>query len=304
MEDINFDTVKIHCSSLGVLFIEPKDKGAKDRGELSETAKKHLIRVYCEHYWGRKKDLTNKYVEKGKAVEPQSIELISVLDDKYYEKNEEERENEWVIGTPDVVDDDIHDVKSSFEAETFLPMIIEPLEKMYDYQMQGYLWLWDKQVAKVRRCLISTPDSIINGEKRKLLYKMDVATEENPEYKAVAKRVGNKNTSFDELSKLIIDAIEQEQFFNKEVLIPKVKAIIRGFKINLATINYNKIQTPAETGRTLRAMEKNEIERAFWQRAVKKYLPDKIEILYDECDENSRQHGFDIPLRIKPTTND
>jgi hypothetical protein len=189
---MDFSKVKIHCSSLGVLFIEPKDATAKKNGDLSETAKKHLIKVYAEMYWGRRKKLTTKYLEKGTSVEPESIELISLLDDVYYEKNEEERENEWIIGTPDVVEEKIQDVKSSFDADTFLPMIISPVEKMYECQMQGYMWLFDKKEALIRRCLVSTPESIVNGERRWLFNKMDVATEENIEYKqAVAELESN-----------------------------------------------------------------------------------------------------------------
>lgn len=196
---MDFSKVKIHCSSLGVLFIEPKDKGAKDRGELSETAKKHLIKIYKEQYWGRKKQITSKYLEKGTVCEPASIELISILDDKYYEKNEEQKENEWITGTPDIVTEtEIQDVKSSFDADTFLPMVIEPLEKMYGYQMQGYMWLWKKELALVRRCLVNTPESIVNGEKYYLMKKMDVATEESPEYKLAAAEI-ELNMTFDDI---------------------------------------------------------------------------------------------------------
>jgi hypothetical protein len=196
---MDFSKIKIHCSSLGVLFIEPKDKGAKERGELSETAKKHLIKVYCEHYWGRRKQITSKYLEKGTVCEPLSIELISILDDKYYEKNEEKRENDWIIGTPDIVTDtEIQDVKSSFDAETFLPMVVEPIEKMYVYQLMGYMWLFERQKALIRRCLVNTPESIINGEKYYLMKKMDVATEEAPEYKIAAAEL-EYNATFDDI---------------------------------------------------------------------------------------------------------
>jgi len=181
---MTFDSIKIHCSSLGYLFTEPREKAKKDAGELSASAKEHLYKVYIEQYWGRKRQLSNKQVRKGLIVEPQSIQLISLLDGVLYEKNEESRENEYIIGTPDIVTEtQIQDVKSSYDAETFIPMLLDPLEKMYDYQMQGYLWLFDKDEALVRRCLISTPQEIVEEEKYYLLKSMNVATEENPEYK-------------------------------------------------------------------------------------------------------------------------
>jgi len=52
---MDFSEVKIHCSSLGHLFVEPKTKAAKDAGELSETAKSHLLKVYGKLYWRRER---------------------------------------------------------------------------------------------------------------------------------------------------------------------------------------------------------------------------------------------------------
>jgi hypothetical protein len=196
---MDFSNVKIHCSAIGCLFVEPKDKEAKLRGDLSETAKKHLIKIYCEEYWGRRKEITSKYLEKGKQVEHESIQLISFLDDTIYEKNEEKKENDYVIGTADVVTEtEIQDVKSSFEADSFLPYVVEPLEKNYVYQIQGYMWLWGKKKGRIRRCLINTPESIINDEKRKLLYRMDVISEESPEFKIAAAEI-EYNNIFDDI---------------------------------------------------------------------------------------------------------
>src|ERR1700690_4102964 len=176
----DFSKLKIHCSSLGVLFVEPRDAAAKKAGELSATAKTHLYKVYNEHHWNRRKQLTSKQLEKGILCEPQSIQMIGILDDKIYEKNDEVKENEWIIGCADVVDEFIQDVKSSYDSETFVPMLLEPLGKNYEIQMQGYMWLWEKQKALIRRCLISAPDRILSNEKRSLLYRMDVATDDNP----------------------------------------------------------------------------------------------------------------------------
>lgn len=194
----DFSQIKIHCSSLGYLFTEPREKAAKDKGELSATAKTHLYKVYIEHYWKRKRQLTTKQLEKGTLCEPEGIEMISILDDKAYCKNDEQKENEWIIGCADVVDEFIHDVKCSFDADSFIPMIMDELEKIYSIQMQGYLWLYDKQVALVRRCLINTPDRVLNNEKKKLLYNMDVISDESPEYK-IAEAELVYNLTFDDI---------------------------------------------------------------------------------------------------------
>lgn len=77
-----------------------------------------------------------------------------------------------------------------------------------------------------------------------------------------------KNTSFPELSKLIVEAIETEQFFNKEVLVPKVKAIITAFKLNIQNTKYNRIEEPSDAARRLRALEIREFEVHFWKGKV------------------------------------
>ena len=50
---MTFSNTLIHCSSLGYLFTEPREKAKKDAGELSASAKEHLYKVYIEKYWGR-----------------------------------------------------------------------------------------------------------------------------------------------------------------------------------------------------------------------------------------------------------
>lgn len=209
----NFSKLKIHCSSLGVLFVEPREKVAKDKGELSATAKTHLYKVYIEHHWNRRRQLTTKQLEKGIICEPKAIEMIMVLDDAFYEKNDEVKDNKWIIGCADVVDEFIQDVKSSYDADTFIPMLLEPLEKNYEIQMQGYMWLWEKQKALVRRCLISAPERILSNEKRSLLYRMDVATDESPEYKLAAAEL-EYNLTYEDIpleQKCITHTVERDE---------------------------------------------------------------------------------------------
>ena len=59
--------------------------------------------------------------------------------------------------------------------------------------MQGYLALTGAKIGTIAYCLVNTPDSIIEGEKYVLLKKMDVVSEEDPEYKKeVAKLIANR----------------------------------------------------------------------------------------------------------------
>lgn len=179
---IDFNKTLIRCSSLSCLFTEPKLKADKEAGKLSKTAQLHLIKTYIREYWGIDKQLATKQIVKGNMCEDDGITMVSVVDGVFYDKNTERRSNEWITGEPDIVHDIIDDVKCSWDAETFLPKLIEPVDATYEYQMQGYMWLFDKPKARVRYCLVTTPETIRNQEKYGLLRRMDVATEENPDF--------------------------------------------------------------------------------------------------------------------------
>lgn len=196
---MDFSKVLIHASSMGVLFVEPKDVAAKKAVELSQTAKSHLIRVYIEEYWGRKKDITTVAMQKGTHGEEALIELLSRVDKRLYKKNTVTKSNKWAIGTCDIEEEDmIIDGKASLEAETFLPKLIEPMDKTYFIQLQTYMWLYDKPKAKLSYGLVDMPDFLIQDELRKLLYKMNVISDEDPLYKIEALKL-LKNYTFGEL---------------------------------------------------------------------------------------------------------
>lgn len=73
----NADNILFHASSSGNLMVEPREKAAKERGDLSETTKKFLIEVFVENKYGREKEISNKYIEKGLKVEQDAITLYS-----------------------------------------------------------------------------------------------------------------------------------------------------------------------------------------------------------------------------------
>ena len=196
--EVNWDSIKIHCSSLGVLFTEPKLKVEKEAGLLSKTAKSHLIRVYIKEYWGRQRKVETKQMKKGTVNEHEGIKMLGRIDGKVYVKNEETKENDWIIGTADIISDDfLADIKLSWDSDTFLGELMEPIDEGYKYQVIGYMWLWRKLKAKVSYCLVDAPEMIILDEKRRLLFKMDVATDENPEYKAAAAELEYQMTYWD-----------------------------------------------------------------------------------------------------------
>lgn len=220
MNEINWEKVLIRCSSLGDLFTEPVTKADKEAGALSKTAKSHLIEVYANQLWGMEKDIVTKAIRKGRQAEEDGITLLSRVDKKLYLKNDERKENQWLSGCADIVEgDEILDVKLSWDAFSFLPKLIEPVDKDYWFQLQGYMWLWDKPKARISYCLVNTPDNIIEGEKYRLLRGMDVVSEESPEFKIAAARL-ESNMKFDQIPielRVINKFVERDEEIIKKI---------------------------------------------------------------------------------------
>jgi hypothetical protein len=186
---MDFSKTKIRSSSVGYLMSEPQLKADKEAGKLSKTAQKHLLEVYVYEKYGRRKDIQTKQMKKGIEVENESIDLLSLYLKKPFNKNEIRVTNDFITGLPDIFEgSDIHnaeaiiDIKSSYDLWTFLGNLPDKLDSLYYWQMQSYMWLTNAKQASIAYCLVDTPFGIIEQEKRYLLNKMDVISEESVEY--------------------------------------------------------------------------------------------------------------------------
>lgn len=163
-----FDKYLFHCSSIGEIMTEPKSGPG-----LSETCKAHLLECWIEETYGRRKEFTNKYVQKGLMVEEDSLTLFSRVKKNFYKKNTETFSNDFIVGTPDIIEEDcITDIKSSWDLFTFYAVLHKPTNKVYDYQLTGYMDLLNKLKARLAYCLINTPEQLITDQKRKLSWQM------------------------------------------------------------------------------------------------------------------------------------
>jgi hypothetical protein len=187
---MDFSKTLFRCSSLGHLMTDPRNAGDKKAGNLSETAKTHLIDVFVSNKYGRNTDIQNKYIQKGLLVEEDSITLYSRVTKTFHKKNELPLSNAFIKGTPDLyvgasIKEASHiiDIKSSYDIFTFFRNHNNDLNNLYYWQVQGYMDLTGAKSASVAYCLVDTPDVIINDEKRRLMWKMGVATDENEDFK-------------------------------------------------------------------------------------------------------------------------
>lgn len=197
---INFNSTLIRSSSVGYLMTEPQSKADKEAGLLSKTAQKHLIEVYIAEKYGRVKDIQTKQMKKGVEAEDDSIQLLNKYWNVNYSKNQERFKNDFISGHPDIITDNkVVDIKSSYDLWTFLGNIPDKLDNLYYWQLQSYMWLTGASHGHIAYCLVNTPFGIIEQEKRYLLNKMDVISEESPEYVKEAIKL-EFNMTFDDIT--------------------------------------------------------------------------------------------------------
>lgn len=188
MQQIDFSNYKFRASGIKNLMVNSRSKS----DPLSETTKAYLQDVWIQEVLGRKKTIITIEMQKGTIVESDTMDLVQKVSGQTYFKNKEQLENDFVKGTPDIVDrpaDFIRDIKSSWDLWTFAKVTKESATKDYYYQVLTYMWLTGLQHGELIYGLVNTPDFIVQDELYRFSYKM-------PEDQALAQRV---NYEFDDI---------------------------------------------------------------------------------------------------------
>ena len=153
----------VRCSELSKIMTKSRSKS----NPLSETTKSYVMEKAKEAFFGIRPEISNKYTEKGLLNEDQGIEMVNQVRFMDFRKNQERKNLDWLTGECDILGDErIIDIKCSWSFETF-PAFQEEAEKSvkkagYDWQMRGYMMLYDRNVAEVVYCLTSTPPSLLS----------------------------------------------------------------------------------------------------------------------------------------------
>jgi hypothetical protein len=169
---------------------------------LSTGAKTFLKSLAKEYLFGYHAVITTKYMEKGLAVEQESIDLYNSVFFTNHKKNTERRENEYLTGECDIFTGKrIKDIKSAWSLDTFPAFSEDAHDSLYEWQGRAYMHLWDCEEFELAYCLVSTPEELIRYEQRdlhivdhiapelrvtSLVYKRDLALEKKIETKCKA----------------------------------------------------------------------------------------------------------------------
>lgn len=153
----------IRCSSLSKIMTMPKSGNG-----LSETAKSEVKSILLREKYGFSAFTGNSQTQKGIECEDEAIQLLGALHFKKYVKHEGRVENKWLSGECDVLTQDaVHDLKCPWSLDSF-PIFSSDNEAAdkakkagYDWQMRGYMMLYDRPVAHVHFILLPTPTHLL-----------------------------------------------------------------------------------------------------------------------------------------------
>ena len=153
--------LKIRASQLGLIMAEPKSKSEV----LSVGAKTYIKKLAKEFVFGYTEQISSKYTDKGIQVENESIALYNRVFLTDYVKNEIRMDNEFLTGECDIyTGKKIIDIKSSWSLGTFPCFKEDAEDKLYEWQLRGYMMLWDCEEAELAYCMVNTPDDLIRYE--------------------------------------------------------------------------------------------------------------------------------------------
>lgn len=156
--------ILFRCSSIGKMMTEPKTKA---EGPLSVGAKTYIRQLAAQEIFGVDFEVSSKAMEKGIVVEDESIQLLNRVRGLNLAKNTERKTNDYITGEADLYDPERkrgHDLKSSWSVATFPICELDCVDKLYEWQMRGYMMLWDCDEWEVNYALVDTPDNLVGYE--------------------------------------------------------------------------------------------------------------------------------------------
>lgn len=167
--------------------------------KLGDTCIQYLLEAYSwetERMVSITKELDVEAFERGRKTEPESIELLSFVDNVAYCKNETRFENEFLTGIPDLLELSkwnpvdgtdvsvarIREIKSCRDHPLFLYKIHKGLDPGNAEQLRGYGDILDCGDLAVAFTLPNMPESQRLKKKYQLADRMGEATTESPRF--------------------------------------------------------------------------------------------------------------------------
>lgn len=168
-------SIDAHLVTEEVAAIQAKTSAKRSDGEkqllehlkllsLSAGAKTYIRDLAKEAIFGADLAPSSKYMDKGNAVEDESIALLNRVRGFNLVKNTERRTVGLLTGECDLTNPAHgrgHDLKSAWDLSTFPAFPEDAQDALYEWQMRAYMKLWDYDLWEVNHALVSTPADIL-----------------------------------------------------------------------------------------------------------------------------------------------
>ncbi len=157
-----FDNYQFRCSALGNVVTAS--------GKLTDGAKTYLGEVFIGEVYGVRREAYGKALEKGIACEEDGFALMNaaIYPGRFVAKIKEPKTNALIKGTPDTIMDGIvYDIKNAYDLFSFGKA---NLSHLYEWQIRGYMQLFDLQLGRLFYCINNMPEHILLDEERKMFY--------------------------------------------------------------------------------------------------------------------------------------
>ena len=146
------------ASQVGRLMAYP------EKDTLADGAMSLVYEMEKQIMLGWRPNLNTFEIQKGRDVEDQTIALYNQVSGNFYTKNKERKNSDLLTGECDIIEYDedvILDIKSAYSKDTFPLSIKEGSKKLYEWQLDTYMHLWDINNSGLVFGLVDTPEHLI-----------------------------------------------------------------------------------------------------------------------------------------------
>lgn len=146
------------ASQVGRLMAYP------EKDTLADGAMSLVYEMEKQIMLGWRPNLNTFEIQKGRDVEDQTIALYNQVSGNFYTKNKERKKSDLLTGECDIIEYDedvILDIKSAYSKDTFPLSIKEGSKKLYEWQLDTYMHLWDVNNSGLVFGLVDTPEHLI-----------------------------------------------------------------------------------------------------------------------------------------------
>jgi len=208
---------------------------------LSDTCTSYLREVYQNYRYGKESvggAQRSIYVQKGNAMEHESLMIMGRFYGVQLEKNTVRKNGTHLTGEADAIKEELKtswDAKSAWDMESLLSHVPNPdkpdqrlYEQAYEYQGQGYMKLYNLDRHFLCYTLVNMPQEMIEWEKEKIRRAINPVTEENIEFQEAIEKLEH-NMTFDEIP--IEQRIVPFTFYRDDEMMYKIEKKVEDCRI-------------------------------------------------------------------------